>query len=101
MLAHRSRAMLVPAREQQNHDVMQHAGLGHGQHDNDVNMNLEDALALQQVFDFDQQDVMLLVMALTVFLVSSFRRGHCSCILIGFPSHFQGHQTTHHELLVV
>ena len=42
------RAMLplVPAREQQNHDVRQHAGLGHGQHDE---MELEDMLPLQQV----------------------------------------------------
>ena len=55
------RAMLplVPAREQQNHDVLQHAGLGHGQHDDDINMNLEDMLPLQQVFDLDQQDAML------------------------------------------
>ena len=38
------RAMLplVPAREQQHHDVGQHAGLGHGQLDED--MNLEDML---------------------------------------------------------
>ena len=55
------RAMLplVPAKEQQNHDVLQHAGLGHGQHDNDINMNLEDMLPLQQVFDLDQQAAML------------------------------------------
>ena len=55
------RAMLplVPAREQQNHDVLQHAGLGHGQHDDDINMNLENMLPLQQVFDSDQHDDML------------------------------------------
>ena len=50
---------LVPAREQQNHDVLQHAGLGHGQHDDDINMNIEDMLPLQQVFDLDQHDAML------------------------------------------
>ena len=50
---------LVPAREQQNHDVLQHAGLGHEQHDDHINMNSEDLLPLQQVFDLDQQDAML------------------------------------------
>ena len=59
MLAHVRCCHLVPAREQQNHDVLQHAGLGHEQHDNDINMNLEDMLPLQQVFDLDQQDDML------------------------------------------
>ena len=55
------RAMLplVPAREQQNHGVLQHAGLGHGQHDDDINMNLDDMLPLQQVFNLDQHDAML------------------------------------------
>ena len=38
---------------------LQHAGLGHGQHDNDIDMNLEDMLPLQQVFDLDRQDAML------------------------------------------
>ena len=54
------RAMLplVPAREQQHHDVLQHAGLGHGQHD-DIDMNLDDMLPLQQVFNLDRQDDML------------------------------------------
>ena len=50
---------LVPAREQQNHDVLQHAGLGHGQHDDDIDMNLDNMLPLQQVFDLDRQDDML------------------------------------------
>ena len=52
------RAMLplVPAREQQNHDVRQHAGLGHGQHDR---MELEDMLPLQQVVDLERNDDML------------------------------------------
>ena len=46
------RAMLplVRVREQQNHDVRQHAGLGHGQRDR---MELEDMLPLQQVFDLE------------------------------------------------
>ena len=37
------RAMLplVPATEQQNHDALQHAGLGHGQHENEIDMDLE------------------------------------------------------------
>ena len=54
------RAMLplVPAREQQHHDVRQHAGLGHGQHD-DQDMNLEDMLPLRQAFNLDQEDAML------------------------------------------
>ena len=54
------RAMLplVPAREQQHHDVRQHAGLGHGQHD-DQDMNLEDMLPLRQAFNLDQDDAML------------------------------------------
>ena len=53
------RAMLplAPAREQQHHDVRQHAGLGHGQHDED--MNLEDMLPLRQAFILDQDDAML------------------------------------------
>ena len=53
------RAMLplAPAREQQHHDVRQHAGLGHGQHDED--MNLEDMLPLRQAFNLDQDDAML------------------------------------------
>ena len=50
---------LVPVREPENHGVLQHAGLGHGQHDNDIDMNLEDMLPLQQVFDLDRQDAML------------------------------------------
>ena len=55
-----SRAMLplVPAREQQHHDVRQHAGLGHGQHD-EQDMNLEDMLPLRQAFNLDQDDAML------------------------------------------
>ena len=48
---------LAPAREQQHHDVRQHAGLGHGQHDED--MNLEDMLPLRQAFNLDQDDAML------------------------------------------
>ena len=54
------RAMLplAPAREQQHHDVRRHAGLGHGQHD-DQNMNLEDMLPLGQAFNLDQDDAML------------------------------------------
>ena len=54
------RAMLplAPAREQQHHDVRQHAGLGHGQHD-DQDVNLEDMLALRQAFNLDQDDAML------------------------------------------
>ena len=50
---------LVPAREPENHGVLQHAGLGHVQHDNDMDMNLEDMLPLQQVFDLDRKDAML------------------------------------------
>ena len=55
------RAMLplAPAREPENHGVSQHAGLGHEQHENDIDMNLEDMLPLQQVFDLDRQDVVL------------------------------------------
>ena len=58
------RAMLplIPAREQHNHDALQHAGLGHEQHDNGIDMDLENMLPLQQVFDvfdLDQQDAML------------------------------------------
>ena len=54
------RAMLplAPAREQQHHDGRQHAGLGHGQHD-DIDMNLQDMLSLQQVFGLEQHDAML------------------------------------------
>ena len=54
------RAMLplANAREQQHHDVIQHAGLGHGQHD-DQDMNLEDMLPLRQAFNLDQDDAML------------------------------------------
>ena len=54
------RAMLplAPAREQQHHDVRQHAGLGHGQHD-DQEMNLEDMLPLRQAFNLNQDDDML------------------------------------------
>ena len=54
------RAMLplVPARGQQNHDVIQHAGLGHEQHDDDIDMNLENMLPLQQVFDLGQDDML-------------------------------------------
>ena len=48
---------LAPAREQQYHDVRQHAGLGHVQHDED--MNLEDMLPLRQAFNLDQDDAML------------------------------------------
>ena len=53
------RAMLplAPAREQQHHDVRQHAGLGHVQHDED--MNLEDMLPLRQAINLDQDDAML------------------------------------------
>ena len=47
---------LVPAREQQNHGVRQHAGLGHGQHDE---MELQDMLPLQDVIDLEQNDGML------------------------------------------
>ena len=52
------RAMLplVPVREQQHHDVIEHAGLGHGQHDE---MELENMLPLQQMFNLDQNDDML------------------------------------------
>ena len=49
---------LANAREQQHHDVIQHAGLGHGQHD-DQDMNLEDMLPLRQAFNLDQDDAML------------------------------------------
>ena len=54
------RAMLplAPAREQQHHDVRQHADLGHGQHDNQ-DMNLEDMMPLRQAFNLDQDDAML------------------------------------------
>ena len=48
---------LPPVREQQNHDVRQHAGLGHG-HD-DQEMNLEDMLPLRQAYDLNQDDDML------------------------------------------
>ena len=54
------RAMLplAPVREQQqHHDVRQHAGLGHVQYDED--MNLEDMLPLGQAFNLDQDDAML------------------------------------------
>ena len=47
-----------PCTEQQYHDVRQHAGLGHGQHDNQ-DMNLEDMLPLRQAFNLDQDDAML------------------------------------------
>ena len=52
------RAMLplVPAREQQNHDVRQHASLGHAQHDE---MEIQDMLPLQYVIDLEQNDGML------------------------------------------
>ena len=52
------RAMLplVPAREQNDHGVIQHAGLGHGQHEN---MEIENMLPLQQVVDLEQHDNML------------------------------------------
>ena len=49
---------LAPAREQQRHGVRQHAGLGHGQHD-DEEMNLEDMIPLRQAFNLDQDDAML------------------------------------------
>ena len=54
------RAMLplANAREQQHHDVIQHAGLGHGQH-GDQDMNLEDMLPLRQAFNLDQDDALL------------------------------------------
>ena len=54
------RAMLPLAnvREQQHHDVRQHAGLGHGHHDNQ-DMNLEDMLPLRQAINLDQDDAML------------------------------------------
>ena len=48
---------LAIAREQQLHDVRQHANLGHGQHD-DQDMNLEDMLPLRQAFNLDD-DAML------------------------------------------
>ena len=46
----------MPVREQQHHDVRQHAGLGHGQHDE---MELENMLPLQQMVNFGQDDDML------------------------------------------
>ena len=49
---------LANVRKQQHHDVRQHAGLGHGQHD-DHDMNLEDMLPLRQAFNVDQDDAML------------------------------------------
>ena len=49
---------LANAREQQHHDVMQHAGLGYGQH-GDQDMNSEDMLPLRQAFNLDQDDAML------------------------------------------
>ena len=54
------RAMLPLAnvREQQHHDVRQHAGLGHGHHENQ-DMNLEEMLPLRQAFNLDQDDAML------------------------------------------
>ena len=51
------RAMLPLAREQQHHDVRQHAGLRHVHYDED--MNLEDMLPLGQAFNLDQDDAML------------------------------------------
>ena len=53
------RAMLPlpPVREQLHQNVRQHAGLGHG-HD-DQEMNLEDMLPLRQAFHLDQDDEML------------------------------------------
>ena len=48
---------LAPARELQHHDVRRHAGLGHVQYDED--MNLEDMLPLGQAFNLDQDDAML------------------------------------------
>ena len=52
------RAMLplAPAREQQNHDIRQHAGLGHGQHDQ---METQNTLPEQNVVDLEQNDGML------------------------------------------
>ena len=47
---------LVPVSEQQHHDVRQHAGLGHGQHDD---MELENMLPLQQMFNLERDDDML------------------------------------------
>ena len=49
---------LANAREQQHHDVTQHAGLGHGQH-GDQDMNSEDMLPLRQAFNLDQDDAVL------------------------------------------
>ena len=49
---------LVPVREQQDHDVRQHAGLGHEQHENDIDMNLDNMLPLQQIFDFGQDNML-------------------------------------------
>ena len=49
---------LVPAREQPNHDVIQHAGLGHEQHDDNIEMNLDNMVPLQQVFDLGQDDML-------------------------------------------
>ena len=50
------RAMLPLAnvREQQNHDVRQHAGLGHGHHEIQ-DMNSEDMLPLRQAFNLEFQ----------------------------------------------
>ena len=48
---------LVPVREQQNHDVRQ-CGSRHEQHENDIDMNSDNMLPLQQVFDFDQDNML-------------------------------------------
>ena len=47
---------LVPVREQEYHDVREHAGLGHERHDE---MELENMLPLQQMVNLDQGDHML------------------------------------------
>ena len=52
----RAMSPLVPIREQQHHDVRQHVGLGHGQHDE---MELEDMLPLQEMFNLERNDDML------------------------------------------
>ena len=58
MLAHARCCHWYAAREQPNHDVLQHAGLGHEQHDDDIDMNLENMLPLQQVFNLGQDDML-------------------------------------------
>ena len=92
------RAMLplANAREQQHHDVIQHAGLGHGQHD-DQDMNLEDMLPLRQAFNLDQDDAMLEDdnnQLREHNLNSSFQKGLCklSIVLTVVAKHFHSLQ---------